>query len=139
MKNYTNKQAGVLILKRGEELMSVLEQYTVEHSLTGAWLQAGVGGAGSAVLSFYDLDRREYVDKTFDKPLEILSLQGNLAWVDDKPFWHVHGVFGTSEYGTVGGHVQRLDIALTGELLITPLETKMTRGYDETTGLKLIQ
>src|SRR5690606_34504988 len=100
--------------------------------------QSGLGGAGSVTLSFYDLTKKAYVDTQLDEPLEILSLQGNLAWIDDVPFWHVHGVFGRSDYSSIGGHVKKLKIALTGELLIVPLKTVMTRTYDETTGLKLL-
>lgn len=128
----------MLVLERGEELLSSLTSYATEQKLAGAWLQSGLGGSAGATLSFYDVKSRQYVDKIFDEPLEIVSLQGNLAWVDDAPFWHVHGVFGTREYGTISGHVKYLEIALTGELLITPLETAVTRIYYETTGLKLI-
>lgn len=139
MKLYQNPQGSILILQRGEELIATLETYAKENNLAGAWLQSGLGGSGSVVLSFYDLKTRQYIDQTFDEPLEILSLQGNLAWVDNKPFWHVHGVFGRRDYQTISGHVQSLSIALTGELLITPLDTKLTRNYDEETGLKLIE
>ena len=138
MQKYSNPNGDILILERGEELIASLERYAGESSLKGAWLQSGVGGSADVTLSFYDLSSRKYIDKTFDEPLEILSLQGNLAWVEDKPFWHVHGVFGTKEYETIGGHIKKCEVALTGELLIIPLETEMTRLYDETTGLKLL-
>lgn len=139
MKVYDNKQGSLLVLERGEELMDILKNYAKEHSLVGAWLQSGVGGSDGATLSFYDLETREYINKTFDEPLEIISLQGNLAWVDDEPFWHVHGIFGKRDYSTISGHIQELPIALTGELFITPLETELTRAYDETTGLRLLK
>ncbi len=135
---HANSDSTTLILKRGEELIAVLNGYASTKNLAGAWLQAGIGGAGSATLAYYDLEARRYVDRTFDEPLEILSLQGNLAWVDGEPFWHIHGTFGTKEYQSIGGHVKHLDIALTSELLIMPMPTRLTRSYDETTGLKLI-
>lgn len=119
--------------------MATLEAYAKTNTLAGAWLQSGLGGTEHVTLSFYDLETRQYIDKTFDEPLEILSLQGNLAWVDGKPFWHVHGSFSTREFQSIGGHVKQLSIALTGELLIVPLETALTRGYDETTGLQLLE
>lgn len=139
MKRYENLSSDILVLERGEELIASLEKHAKENELAGAWLQSGIGGSNGATLSFYDLESRQYIDRTFLEPLEIISLQGNLAWVDDKPFWHVHGLFATKEYKTIGGHVKQCKIALTGELLITPLTTKMTRTYDETTGLKLLQ
>lgn len=127
-----------MVLRRGDELMSALKMYAKENNFPSAWLQAGLGGAESVVLSFYDLDTKEYKDRTFNEPLEIVSLQGNLSFVDEEPFWHIHGIFGTHDYQTLSGHVKKLTIALTGELLITPLETPLIRKYDEVTGLKLL-
>ncbi len=138
MKCFTDTSTTTLVLRCGEELIATLTDYARAQNLTSAWLHAGVGGAGGATLAFYDLDKREYIDRTFDEPLEILSLQGNMTWVDGQPFWHVHGVFGRRDYSTVGGHVKRLDIALTGELLLMPTDTPLTRNHDEETGLKLI-
>lgn len=138
MKRYGNSQGDVLVLRRGEELVTTLMEYAEQNNLAGAWLQSGLGGSGSVILSFYNLKTRKYTDKTFDDPLEIISLQGNLAWVDEKPFWHVHGVFGTPEYQTLGGHVKSLTIALTGELFIVPLEKRLTRTCDKETGLGLL-
>lgn len=138
MKRYPGTHSTTLVLQRGEELIATLTDYAKVQNLTGAWLQSGIGGAGKVTLSFYDLDKHEYIDRTFDEPLEILSLQGNLAWVDGEPFWHIHGVFGRRDYSTVGGHVKQLDIALTGELAITPREISLTRTFDNETGLKLL-
>jgi predicted DNA-binding protein with PD1-like motif len=138
MKIVDSKQSTVVILKRGDELLDCLNRYSQEQSLSGAWLLSGLGGADSATISFYDLTSRQYVDKVFNEPLEIVSLQGNLAWIDNSPFWHIHGVFGTRDYQSISGHVKSLTIALTGELLILPLETAFTRLYDEETGLKLL-
>jgi predicted DNA-binding protein with PD1-like motif len=128
----------LLILKRGEELHSVLNAYAAEHDLKSAWLN-GVGGAGKTTLGFYNFEAREYEWRDFDGPLEILSLQGNLAIVNGEPFWHIHGVFSGQDFAAVGGHVKAMSIALTGELHITTLDTTLTRVFDDETGLKLIQ
>lgn len=138
MKKYRNPHGDVLVLKRGEELMNTLKIDAQENNFASAWLQSGLGGAESVVLSFYDLNTKEYKDKTFNESLEIVSLQGNLSSVDGELFWHVHGTFGRRDYQTISGHVKELTIALTGELLIVPLETPLTRMYDETTGLQLL-
>lgn len=134
----TSTPVTTLILERGEELMQVLNDYATKHKPASAWVQVGVGGAESAVLSFYDFETQEYIDRAFDEPLEILSLQGDLAWIDSQPIWHIHGVFGRSDYSTIGGHVKELPIALTGEVYITTTDTPLTRRYDGVTGLKLL-
>lgn len=137
MKEFANEKGNVLVLKRGEELHEVLGVYAREHGLKGAWVQ-GLGGAGNMTLGYYDIEAREYVWKEFDEVHEILSLQGNLAWVDGEPFWHVHGSFSNREFNSVGGHVKRLVVGATCELYITQLETSLTRVFDDETGLKLL-
>jgi len=127
----------LVILSRGEELISSLESFAAEQGLVGAWL-AGLGGSMKLTLGFYDFEAREYLWKDFDGALEIVSLTGDMVILDGKPFWHVHGVFSGADYGAISGHVKSLTIGLTGELMITPLDAPLTRTYDETTGLKLI-
>ena len=117
--------------------MARLAEYAREHGLKAAWV-SGLGGVGTVTLGFYDIETKSYEWKVFDTPLEILNLSGNLAVVDGKPFWHVHGTFGGRDYQVIGGHVKELVVGLTCELLVTPLDTPLARTFDEETGLKLL-
>lgn len=137
MQQYENSSSTLLVINRGEEVMAHLNAFAKEHQLQSAWV-SGLGGAGSVTLGFYNLTTRDYEWTTCSDPLEILNLTGNLSWVDGEPFWHVHGTFSGQDLQALGGHVQSLDVALTCELLVTPLQTAMTRNYDEATGLKLL-
>ena len=127
----------MFILHRGQELHTELQSFARTHDLTSAWV-TGLGGSGGVTLGFYDLATKTYHWKTYDDPLEVLNLTGNLSIVDDAPFWHVHGSFSNDTYQSIGGHVQSLTVGLTLELLITPLDTPFTRSYDDETGLKLL-
>ena len=138
MKQFEDNPAYVLVIQRGRELMSALKEHAQEHELTQAWLTSGLGGASSATISWYDLEAREYRDKTFDEMLEISSLSGNLSIVDGEPFWHIHGTMAGRDYAAIAGHIKFLTVGLTCELLITPIEIPMTRKYDDETGLKLL-
>lgn len=138
MRHYQNQHGTVLVLARGEELIESLNNFAKSEPLASAYVAGGVGGADQAVLAFYDFEARDYNYRDFDEGLEILSLQGNLSWVDDEPFWHVHGTLSGADYQAIGGHIKQLRVALTCEILIVPLDTKLTRTYDETTGLKLL-
>ena len=133
----TTGDAQMIILQRGEELIAQLEVVATSGGMTAGWL-SGLGGASAATLGFYDPVSRQYEWTEYDEPLEILSLTGNLAMVDDRPFWHVHGVFSGRDGRVIGGHVQRLTIGLTGELQITTRQAALMRVYDDVTGLKLI-
>lgn len=139
MKIHSNPPSDVIILKRGEELITTLNDYVNKTGITSAWLVSGVGGSSQMTLSFYDLETKQYLDRDFNAAFEILSLQGNLSLLDGQPRWHVHGVFSGRDYQTIGGHVQSLTIGLTGELFVTPhTDTQLTRSFDDFTGLTLL-
>ena len=138
MKHYQAGQATVLVLERGEQLIESLNEFARSAQLTSGWLTSGVGGANQATLAYYDFEAQQYNYRDFDESLEILSLQGNLSWVNGEPFWHVHAVLSGEDFQSIGGHVKSLRIGLTAELLIMPLSSKLTRNFDETTGLKLL-
>ena len=137
MKVFPSQNAILLVLNRGEKLHAKLQEFAREHELKGAWVQ-GLGGSGTMTLGYYNLAEREYEWREYSDNLEILSLQGNLAWVDDEPFWHIHGSFGGRDFASVGGHVKEMVVGLTCELLITPLDAVITRMFDDETGLKLL-
>jgi uncharacterized protein len=137
MRSFQSDKDAIIVLQKGEYLMEVLNQYAKDHFLNGGWVNI-IGGVGSVTLGYFQPEIKEYKWQEFTEFLEIVGLQGNLAWVDGEPFWHVHGVFSRSDYSTVAGHVKECQIALTGEVFLRPHAEKLTRIYDEDTGLKLL-
>lgn len=134
---YISDNGSFLIVPKGDEAMASLQAFAIEHGLTTAWVQ-GIGGAANATIGFRDPVAKKYIWRTFEEPLEIVNLQGNLTWVEGEPFWHVHGTFASIDYAAIGGHVKELVVGLTCELFITPTPLRLTRMDDEDTGLKLI-
>lgn len=137
MQEFHSNQADVVVIRRGEEVMTRLTEYARKRNLKAAWI-SGLGGSGTVALGFYDIEAKAYEWQELATPLEILNLTGNLAIVDGEPFWHVHGTFGGRDYQAIGGHVKELVVGLTCELLVTPLDTPLTRTFDDETGLKLL-
>lgn len=137
MKEFVNGTSSVVVLKLGDELHNKLSEYAREHELASAWVE-GLGGTSRMTLGYYNIEQRQYTWKEFDEVHEILSLKGNLAWVDNEPVWHIHGAFSNKNFDSVGGHVKELVVGATCELRITPLESPMTRVFDDETGLKLL-
>lgn len=137
MKQFIDTNQHILTIERGEELIAQLVAYAHEHRPNSAWL-SGLGGTDRLTLGFYDLPSKDYEWHEYDEPLEILSLTGNLSWVDGEPFWHVHGTFSGRDMKAFGGHVKSLNVSQICEVMITPHSTPLTRAYDEVTGLKLL-
>lgn len=138
MQKFSNTCGYLVVINRDEEMTAQLANYAKQHNLKSAWI-SGFGGAERVTLGFYDIDTKAYEWKELNEPMEILNLTGNLAWVDGEPFWHVHGIFSGRDLRAVGGHVKELVVGLTCEVLITPLNTPLTRMFDDETGLKLLR
>lgn len=137
--HYLRAQNEILVrLDRGEKLIESLNQLAVKENLQAAWLQ-GLGGAESAELGFYDLETQQYNWQVFRDLMEITSLQGNLAWVDSQPKWHIHGTLSGRDYRAVGGHVKELVVGGTCELRLHLHEdVSLKRKIDAATGLQLL-
>jgi len=137
MQQYLSDNGHFLVVAKGEEVVSALDAFAREHNLQSAWV-SGIGGSAKITIGFRDPERKEYLWRTYDGPLEIISLQGNLARVNNEPFWHLHGTFAGADYIAIGGHVKEVVVGLTCELFITPTPLRLTRHHDEDTGLKLL-
>ncbi len=129
---------GYLIrLDQGEELFASLEVFTEQHQIQSAYV-SGIGLVRELELGYFDSEQAQYERKIYQENLEVVSLTGTITECEDKPFYHIHGVFGTKQFETVGGHVMRAVTDMTLELFISDFETRITRTLDEQSGLKLL-
>ena len=128
----------VLRFDREEELFSSLEAYCQSAGITSAWVSA-IGAASEVVLSFYNLAGQQYEDYTVTEDLEVVSLTGNIGVLEDELSVHLHGVMSRRDLSTVGGHVTKLVVSASCEVLLSIIDEPLVRGYDETTGLNLLR
>ncbi len=120
----------IVKLEKREEILKTLTVFCEQNTIT-AGVISGIGGVDTITIKYYDLKQGKYVQKTFEgKNYEILSLQGNISLVDNKPFLHVHVTFGDSDYTVYGGHLESAIISITGEIIITQIDTTLKRTLD---------
>lgn len=125
-------------LERGERLVESLEKLIKKESLPSVWI-LGLGAAEWAELGFYDLQKKEYSWKKFEKPLEITGLQGNSAEKDGELILHIHGSFSDENFNSIGGHVRELEVAGTCEILLHRwYKEDFKRSLDPDTRLSLL-
>ncbi len=125
-------------LDKGEKLIESLSSLVKAEKIPSCWV-SGIGGALSAQLGFYDLDKKEYQWRDIDELTEITGLQGNLAWDGQEPVWHIHGTLAKADGSAVGGHVKELVVGGTCEVLLHKwYADNLTRSEDPDVGLKLI-
>lgn len=124
--------------------MENLTALVQEEQIKGAWL-SGLGAAMWAELGFFNLEDKTYEWKKLDQVLEIISLEGNIAWEDPltagaEPVIHIHGVFSNRDMNSFGGHVKELEVAGTCEILLHRwYQGGLRRELDDETGLKLLE
>ena len=98
-----------------------------------------IGGCASVELGYYNPKLKKYFNKEFIADnIEMLSTSGNVAWFENSPVVHAHGVFSGEDHEAFGGHIVKMVISLTGEVAIDWLSHKLIKKYDQETGLNLL-
>lgn len=127
----------LLILKKEQPLMASLIEFANAAQLPGATVQ-GIGALKHVDLGYYDLEKKTYLHNKFEDDLELVSAQGNVSWKDGERFPHVHVVLGQRDGSALGGHLFEGIVAVTAELVITPLQGSPKREMNDEVGLGLI-
>ena len=133
------KEPGRYLLRfdRGEEIVSGLAVFAAQERIPGASFTA-IGAAEKVVISFYHGRLKQYEDMVIKDELEIASLTGNIAWKENAPVVHAHGVFSDRNMKSFGGHVKKCVVSFTGEVSLFVFGKKVERAHDEKTGLNLL-
>ncbi len=127
----------VLRFDRGEEVLDGLKRFCDEELVRGGSFNA-VGGTEELTLAFYDLEKKKYENHELKENLEILSMNGVVSRMGDDLAIHAHGTFGDKKLGVRGGHVIRLIVSGTCEVVMETYEGDVQRTFDEETGLNLL-
>jgi len=130
-------QNQLLVLKRGDELISSIKKYCQRKKIDSAWF-TGLGAASKAKLAIYDLENKEYIFKDVQGPFEITNITGNVGTKDGEIALHCHITLSDKNMGCIGGHVDNLEVSGTCEIIFRSLGQKIVREYDSDTGLNLI-
>jgi predicted DNA-binding protein with PD1-like motif len=127
----------LLRLDKGEEVHDCLSEFCAREKIGFASV-SGIGAASAARLGVFDTKTKKYAERDFVGPLEIVSLNGNVALSDGKPKAHLHACIAGHDYSAFGGHLFFARISVTCELFITNLGGTVERRKDEGSGLMLI-
>jgi len=121
----------------GEELLSYIGRFAAEKGIGSAYF-TGIGGCSSATIGYYDFALGKYLEKEFHEQLEIVSLVGNIASVEGKPFPHAHVVLGNRDYKAFAGHLIEAQVHPFVELGITVLAEPVRKVFDTKKGLYIL-
>src|SRR6266849_5227828 len=127
----------LLVFHTGQEVMKGLLAFARNHDLKTGHL-TGIGAVRDAVIGYFDPQKKAYLRRHENGQAEVLSLTGNLALYDDKPFFHVHVALGLRDGSARGGHLFEATVRPTVELVLTASPNPVRRKIDLETGLPLL-
>lgn len=128
----------IVVLNRGEKIIESLTASVTALNLRGA-LISGLGALKNVELGYYELEKKEYIRKTFsEEDYELISLTGNLTLREDKPYIHVHASLGDSHFKVFGGHLFEAIVAVTAEVTFIEMDFMPIREFDKEIGLAII-
>lgn len=126
----------VLRLDDGDEITASLGKVCAKEKI-GSALVSGIGACRKAEIAHYNPKTKEYKIKKLSGALEIVSLSGNIALLDDKPAQHLHVILSISDFSTASGHLMKAEVYPTCEITLVLRDVKVIREKDEKTGLNL--
>jgi len=127
----------IVRLMSGEPVMKSLTSFLEHEHIEFANLSAA-GAVRWARLAYWSASSGEYQSREFDQQLEVVSFQGNASLKDGRPFLHLHGVFGMSDFSVVGGHIQEATVHPTLEVWLKTEDVAVRRAKDAASGLELL-
>jgi predicted DNA-binding protein with PD1-like motif len=136
MKSKENKNIVIIQLFKDEEINEEIKNTCKKYNIESAIIITGIGQVKTATLGYFK-EKGDYSPKKFTKPLEILSLSGNIAKIEKDYLLHIHVVLGDDNKNAVGGHLINGKISVTGEIILFKTNIKIKRKLDEKTGLML--
>jgi len=125
----------ILNLHRGENLFQGILNCAEKIGLQSASI-SGLGALENPSVAFYHLHLKQYDTKVFDGIFELVSLNGNISFVDNKHFAHIHAALGREDHSLFGGHLMDATVGVLAEITIIPLEGRIERHFIEQIGLK---
>lgn len=124
----------VIRMDKDAEITGILKTFCKEKNITLGTI-SGLGSLKSATLGFFDPKTKEYKEKTFNEPLEMASLVGNIAVNDGEPLLHLHTTIAGKDYKAYAGHMANATVSLTAEVYIDVIKGKVEKTFDPETGL----
>lgn len=119
----------------GEDVNKELIELCKKHDIESGVIISGIGQFKKVELGYFKC-KGDYSHETFEKPLEVLSLNGNICKIENEYVLHIHAVLSDDKKNAIGGHFINAIVSVTGEIVILKTNVTFKRETDEDTGLK---
>ena len=125
-------------LAKGDDLLATLEKLAEKYGISLGEVSA-IGAVSQARIGYYNQGERQYYYLDLARPLEILSLTGNISLKDGKPMVHAHVTLGDQDGQAFGGHLAPGTLVFACEFTLQEYRSTkaLVRQMDDPTGLFL--
>lgn len=126
----------IVRLEKGEEIINSLKEICKNEKIELAEV-TGIGASDKVEIGVFNVNTKEYKTKIFDGMFEITSLVGSVCTKEDEPYLHLHINFGDEDGLVKGGHLVSSRISATCEIIISEIDGKVERKFNNEIGLNL--
>ena len=125
-------------IDKGEEILAKVKELALKENIKLASVTA-LGAICDFTVGVFDTVEKKYISNSFQGPFEIVSLTGTINTMNGEFYTHLHMSAGDSKGQVFGGHLNRAVVSATCEMVVTEIDGKVDRYYDEDVGLNLFQ
>ena len=125
-------------IDKGEEIIESVQKIAEKEQIKLADVQA-LGAVGQFTVGVFKTDEKQYLSNDFTGSFEIVSLSGTVNTMNDKFYCHLHMSAGNDKGEVFGGHLNQAVVSATCEMVITLIEGRVDRYFDEKVGLNLFR
>ena len=123
----------IVKLSNGENFFESMKKVVKSCEIESGIILSGIGQLKNFELGYFD--GKKYVKKIFEKPMELVSMQGSIA-----ENFHIHCTLADESQNVYGGHLFKGVVSVVNEIVILRLnKIKLKRKLDKKTGLKTLR
>lgn len=123
---------------RGEEILESIKRIAMAENIKLASVSA-LGAVDDFTVGVYNVEEKKYYSNNFTGSFEIVSLTGTINTMNGEFYAHLHMSAGNDRGEVFGGHLNKATVSATCEMVITLINGRVDREYDEITGLNLFK
>ena len=132
----SEEDGGLVIAKieDGEDFLGSLREVASKHNIESGVIINGIGMMRDSVIGYFP-GKGTYDETSFPEPMEMTSMQGNIATKDGDTVFHVHVNLAGRDKQVHGGHLIKATVNIVNEVAILKTGIKLSRRESEKTGL----
>lgn len=125
-------------IDKGEEILEQIKAIALKENIKLAAVRA-LGAVNDFTVGVFKTAQKEYRSNSFSGDFEIVSLTGTINTMDNEFYCHLHMSAGNEKGEVFGGHLNRAVVSATCETVITEINGRVDRRFDENIGLNLFE